>query len=46
MAHTSRRLRWGSMHGVPNGYGPHNGAGVGCPVSLGVLLAAGAASAG
>jgi hypothetical protein len=29
------------MYGVPNGYCPHNGTGVGCPVSLGVPLAAG-----
>ena len=28
------------LHKVPNGYCPHHGTGVGCPVSLGVPLAA------
>ncbi len=34
------------LHKVPNGYCPHHGTGVGCPVSLGVPLEAAAPSAG
>ncbi len=33
------------LHKVPNGYCPHHGTGVGCPVSLGVPLEAAAPSA-